>query len=471
MIKEKNNMDNFLRGSLGNLKVEPSQSVWKGISKRLIILELLRLNFTNVGKSWLYSGAAILATFSGIVFYNMTETIDSTPEINNIAEQSIANENLNENKPANQDLVTLENSELTRDDHTLNEEKAEKENSNFGEQPLQEKAGLVNIDKVENIATSHANTSQSSMSRQTKFAEKTNRLVDLQYPKQINSKKISQSEGVVSMEKEEQISIANSLDINKSEKQLSANKYSDTNKDEIPTNPNSKALNYFLCASYMPEWPISSEEMYVNNHQFSLQGGIQLNKLNISVEVGLKTEKTPTLFNTKYSSYDSVGYYYNIDSYEVDPINQDTIIIHYTIESLYDSVNHYSEIKGPDQTRRWIFIPLDLSYQIYATSKYQLLGKISLKLGWNYYTEKMNLVTPLSVQYSTDDLTPESKSPYFQMGLGFENDFKIMPQWWITAEPRINYYLKSPYEVNSSGKNGPFGFGIQLGVKYNIKGR
>jgi len=71
MNNNNNDMDKFLRGSLGNLEIKPSQSVWKSVSKRLLILELARLNFTNIGKFWLYSGLATVTTVAGLSLFSI----------------------------------------------------------------------------------------------------------------------------------------------------------------------------------------------------------------------------------------------------------------------------------------------------------------------------------------------------------------------------------------------------------------
>lgn len=78
MSKETNHIDQFLRGSLEGLKIEPQQSVWKGVSKRLILLELLRLNFTNIGKSWLYTGLATVGAIAGITYFSLTQKPETT---------------------------------------------------------------------------------------------------------------------------------------------------------------------------------------------------------------------------------------------------------------------------------------------------------------------------------------------------------------------------------------------------------
>ena len=238
----------------------------------------------------------------------------------------------------------------------------------------------------------------------------------------------------------------------------------------IDASGTTRNMEWFVSANYRPEWPISNKDIYVNNHQLSIKAGFQYKKMSLSLGLGLKTEKTPSKYNSYYSSYDSVGYFYDIDYFEEHPFIEDSIIIYYTIRNIYDSINHQSEMNGPDQRRRWVFIPVEIGYQLLSKPKYELTGKLAATFGWEVYTESANVSHTFPANYSIENITPQTQS-YVQIGIGLENSFSIMPQWWIYAEPRINYYTKSPYRLEGVKQNGPFSFGLQMGVKYKFKGR
>jgi len=451
MAKNNNNMDNFLRDSLGGLNVKPSQSVWKGITKRLIILELLRLNFTNIGKVWLYSGLATLATLSGITYFNLMHQNEETP----IPAKTTQTEQIT-NKPQSQ-KVELTPSEIDDNLTTAKMVSSETENedatvqSNFenqkSERIISEETHLSKPDKkIKTLPNAH---SSDWLGKRDKNLPKVMNSLSLNLIPQSNASKTLPGIGRGQM-----------IPFTKFEDDL----------EEKPKN-NKPQLNWFLTASYNPEWPLSNEDMYVNNHQLALNAGVEYKKWMLNIGLGMRMEKTPSMYTSHYQSYDSVGYYYDIDYYEINPENPDSIVLYYTVENLYDSVAHQSHSHGPDQNRRWMFIPFSLGYQLHTTSNYQLYANIFGQFGWQSYLEKTEMNLELAAGSTMEDVTPEANPNYLQIGVGLENNFNVYPHWWIYAEPRINYYINTPYSINQTSGNGPYSFGIKVGVKYKFKRR
>lgn len=455
MANNKNNMDKFLRESLDDLKANPSQSVWKGITKRLIILELLRLNFTNVGKAWLYSGLATVATISGLTYFGLShQTEDKTPTAETIQTEQITN------KPS-----PTETLEIVEKANEVKETSEAKINADIS--PVSNHS--TEIPETSSMAKNDLEDSKSK----SKIADNIDSFIDENTIAVTNEQQMQLPQSIESIS----ASLLNEPDIGKSVPELSRTRMmpsglqTDEKKDRKKTKPVFKDISWFLGASYTPEWPLSDEDMYVNNHQLALNAGMEFKKWMVSIGFGLRTEKTPSMFSSQYLSYDSVGYFYDIDYYEVNPDEPDSIIIYYTVENLYDSVAHRSNSHGPDQRRRWVFIPVNIGYQIHSSPKYQLYANIFGQFGWQNYLEKSNMDLKLAAGSTMTDITPEANPNYLQIGVGLENNFNVFPQWWIYAEPRINYYINTPYSINQTTGNGPYSFGIKIGVKYKFKRR
>lgn len=492
MANEKQNMDNFLRDSLGNLEMAPSKNVWKGVSKKLILLELIRLNFTNIGKSWLYTGVAAVTAFAGFTIYQLNKE-ESPTETPITTEVIIASETEEEK------AVQKETYQMTEDEM----------NSATGGEIITE------LEPIDEINTEQEITKASIIRKKSKNQNKeieANPVTDTSTPTikiepNVNAPNNTGDINEDNTESAENNSVENSIteygltarpdtqetknsQITKNE---DSNTKTNTSNIEEPSNKTSSKhqkliapvitdedikkdlanekpsnLIWFVGANYTPEWPISTEEMYVNNHQLGLKAGLEYNKWSMSIGIGIKTEKTPSRFMAHYSTYDSVGFFYDIDYYEQVPNFPDSIIIHYTIRSLFDSIDNQSEVQGPDQKRRWIFIPIDLSYRLYQKPKYELMAKVSANFGWSNYTESINMSSELAGYYQVESITEKNNDTYLQIGLGLENNFSILPNWWIYAEPRLNYYVKSPYEIKGNSNNGPFAFGLQIGIKYKF---
>jgi len=452
MANNKNNMDNFLRDSLGDLTAKPSQSVWKGITKRLIILELLRLNFTNVGKVWLYSGLATIATISGLTYFGLTHQNEEKPQpaLTTQTEQTTNIPQPNETKELGSNAKETVKVSEAKADTKVNLIKTSTEES--------QKSTISKLSKTE-----ESNKTEIQQNIQTKDKFESNDLnfeLVNELPHTIESIHLAQlpessKQNIPGLGRAQMTPFT--LFEEKEEEKIQNNKLSD--------------LNWFLAASYNPEWPLSNEDMYVNNHQLALNAGIEYKKWKANIGIGLRTEKTPSMYVSHYQSYDSVGYYYNIDYYEINPENQDSIILYYTVENLYDSIIHQSNSHGPDQTRRWTFIPFSLGYQIHHSSKYELYANIFGQFGWQTYLEKSDMNLRLAAGSTMENITPDANTNYLQIGVGLENNFNVFPHWWIFAEPKINYYINTPYSINQTSGNGPYSFGISVGVKYKFKRR
>ncbi|NPD44495.1 MULTISPECIES: hypothetical protein [unclassified Lentimicrobium] len=493
MAKEKQNMDNFLRDSLGNLEMAPSKNVWKGVSKKLILLELIRLNFSNIGKSWLYTGVAAVTAFAGFTIYQMNQE-DSPSETPKTTEVIIAS-NTEEVKADQKETYQLTEDEVNSSAETeiitelepideidkeqditkasIIRKKSKVQNKEIEPNPVTDiSAPVSNIepkenesnstdDIDENKAESIDNISDENSNSTTEYGLTTTPVAQEKTATQNTKEENTKSEPAPANKEE-----LNSETSSKHQKIIAPVITDDEIKDladEEPTN-----LTWFVGANYTPEWPISSEEMYVNNHQLGVKAGIEYKKWSMSIGIGVKTEKTPSRFMAHYSTYDSVGFFYDIDYYEQAPNSSDSIIIHYTIRSLFDSIDNQSEVQGPDQKRRWIFIPIDFSYRLYRKPKYELMAKVSANLGWSNYTESNNMSSALAGYYQLENITIKHNDTYLQVGIGLENNFSILPNWWIYAEPRLNYYVKSPYEIKGNSNNGPFAFGLQIGIKYKF---
>ncbi len=461
MANNKNNVDNFLRGSLSDLTAKPSQSVWKGITKRLIILELLRLNFSNVSKAWLYSGLATLATISGITYFSLADRTEDIPKLN----ETPQTEQLT-NKPPKKDVIEW-------GDEALDEKTASMATSKQPEIPTA---------SSESKATNESNTrrvaSEDLISKKRNETQKSGyQMVDdhLQAEKKAELKE--QDKTIPELIQSKPIQYFTNINQSKSlagigRGRLQPYAFQDPIEAQQTTSKKKNTnLQWFAGAQYTPEWPLSNEDMFVNNHQFALKGGVEYKKWSFSLGFGFRTEKTPSTFMSHFSSYDSVGYYFDVDSYETIPDHPDSIIIYYSIENIYDTVAHQSEGHGPDQRRKWLFIPINFGYQVYATPKYQLYANIFGQYGWQYSTEAANMNLKISTESIIEEITPEANSNYLQVGIGLENNFSIFPQWWIFAEPRINYYINTSYSINETSGNGPYSFGIRVGVKYKFNRR
>lgn len=494
MAQEKQNMDHFLRESLGNLELNPSKNVWKGVSKKLILLELLRLNFSNVGKSWLYTGIAAITAFAGFTIYQLNSEASPT-ESPAITEETIltdTNKSREDEKEASTYKITSE--DLDDETHgemiaTLNpyddiiEEKKSTEasklhlNDNKSEDRKAHPSefGISNSDKTENPEDLNKGFSANAKDLTTdeelpqgQVAESSATIVYQETQQKITSSEESYKDNI-SINNNSELKEESSLEqIPKKVLAPILVEKEKPNKSQEIKNNKSAHLDWFLAVNYSPEWLFSEHDIFNVNQQLGLRAGMAYKEWSMSIGIGLKTEKTASKFMAHYSTIDSVGFFYDIDYYETIPEFPDSIIIHYTIQNIFDSVDNQSIMKGPDQRRKWVFIPIDFSYRIYQKPKYELMAKLSANFGWQYSVEDIKIESSIADYYQIEDISPEISSTYMELGIGLENNFSIMKNWWVYAEPRLSYYAINPYKVAGDASIGPFAFGLQVGIKYKF---
>lgn len=513
MNKENNDMDKFLRGSLGNLEVQPSQNVWKSLSKRLLILELVRLNFTNIGKFWIYSGLATLTTLAGLSLYSINSdkpqniTVETKTEM--VHEMELAskpnNKELNSTKfvnnkdaikNANSNISVSQNPNLEQSDLFSSAEKKifnanqsiseQRQSGDLGNGKSLEKESTEKIveqipgdnNSRENINLLITNSNQAdvdkNIERDIDHNEKLTRLESHVIAKQAFALYLFSQDGSIGIPplktsqqvKPTDFSQLKAGNITKSQKIGKKRKlFQNNHNQEIETSKKSSA-QWFASINYKHDW--STESMLPQSNMLALKGGFTRSRWSVSLGLGLQGDESNTEYEFIYSTFDSVGFFYDIDYYETIPGNPDSIIIHYTINPVFDTVAHSSLEQGKESSR-WVVIPIELGYEIFQTKSYIIKLLISASIGWEYYREKgvpVSLPQGIGTSYSKKGLS--SVSPFITTGFGLENQIKIYDKWWFIIEPQIYYHMKAPYKWDGSKTLGPLGFGINAGIKYKF---
>lgn len=490
---ENNNMDKFLRGSLDNLEVQPTRNVWKSISKRLLIFEIVRLNFTHVGKFWLYSGLATITAIVGLGVYNLdsnpsqessqnlTETtINSTSEFTEKTDKTdnTSTELLGLRDQENEAVVDI-NTEPNKQTELLSETNSiqkselnsEKTSPNLIKNQADAELNKAKKEKIKDVSSQETNnliaqnntTPQNSSVKENTEAN-TNYREDIEplYSAAISRSLIyTQSRTASSVPK---LSKTRSLtptefDYLALEKEDNKVKTSKSFKD---------GRAFYVSANYGHDWPLANTNNLPEANMYSIQAGLNWNKWEFGLGIGMQSDKTSTEYEFLYSTFDSVGFYYDIDYYETIPGNPDSIIIHYTIKTLSDTVAH-SKTEEKMQDSRWVVIPIEIGYEIINKKNYILKVDISARFGWEYFRETyVPSSFPNAINTSHHKIGSESVNPFIITGLGFENQIRIIGRLWFSLEPQMYYYVKTPYKWNGSKASGPFGFGINTGIKFKF---
>jgi len=519
MTMKKNNMDKFLRESLGSLEVKPSQNVWKSISKRLLILELIRLNFTNVGKFWLYSGIATLATIAGLSYYANTQ--NQTSELVHKVDET---ELITDSKLLpDHDIAEKTSTVLLEPEETNNDLQAEnrtqtnnkQQNSTVGDEIPKANVLIENktsnqtvessIINNESVPERYAFESQNeTLDTKTKppisFAENQNSNsatldVEMENPElrearnkeliKLPSRTSSKSSGslylyfqggpistppllINSQLKPTKFKQLKSKKGKKKTQKSGSFKTSNNTDNVVIGQSQADKFRWSASINYLHDWPLQDKDILPQSNMLSIKAGLSWNRWDFNLGIGLQGDNTTAEYEFIYNSYDSVGFFYDIDYYETIPGNPDSIIIHYTLNPVFDTVTHNS-VEQNSENSRWITVPIEIGYQILQKESYVLKVGISARIGWEYYRENNIASTlPSYIGASYQKIGLQSVSPFISLGFGLENQIKIYDKWWFLIEPQIYYHAKSSYKWDGSKSNGPIGFGINTGIKFKF---
>lgn len=484
MSKEINNMDKFLRGSLDNLEVAPSQNVWKSISKRLLILEIVRLNFTNIGKFWLYSGLATLTTIAGISYFSLSNN-SNTPMEEKLNQSEILIETTTNNSEEakttqyqqdsiEENLVAKAPKESLKQEDVISTPPQAAENK--PSQPkLVEQDVLVSKVKKEavlpppkkeinegrqtnNPTNKVVITEQQAENPKEKLENQTDIAIEADYSEEETTKE-SQMEKSIN----EDISMAPNIPIDT----ISENVLEEEIIETTSETSNKTKLSWWASVNYMHSWPMENTQYLPQTNLYAIKGGIHWKRWDLGLGFGIQSDETNAEYEFLYHSIDSVGFYYDIEYYEIIPDNPDSVIIHYTVVAVSDTVEHCL-VEKTTQNSRWIIIPIEVGYELIKHKNFVLKANISARIGWEYYRDVMETKLLPGFNSSYQKIGAESVSPHINVGFGLENQIRIYNKWWFIIEPQIYYHLKSPYIWDGSKSSGPFGVGVNTGIKYKF---
>ena len=75
-------MDEFLRSAVEGHRVEPAPGLWKGISRKLLLRELMHFNFTNLSLTARITGAAGLLMIASALYFLIPGPSPVAPYVN-----------------------------------------------------------------------------------------------------------------------------------------------------------------------------------------------------------------------------------------------------------------------------------------------------------------------------------------------------------------------------------------------------
>lgn len=445
---KQNPVDALFKEALTDHKVKPSSGVWKGISTRYLD-PLFKKKLGNTG---LLLVSSLLIIVLGALFFTLQEK-NTQPDHMHKAYNNIT-------ASAKNNTVKVDK---TSDNQTLNK------NSKIYDKP--KKSGTISGKKN--------NKFESAKKPEIKIAAST-QLIKKQWT--TNSAEPILNNEILKQEKSNK-----SRNFKTSYPLFKIEYLSVKGIETIPGKP--VKLN-MLPLKFDPLIP---KDNYIKraNLQFGIHGNAGLNyykgrthkpyfsgevniayytsRLWIETGAGILHEKDNGNYVVNYESYDSVGYYYEINSFSYDPATE-TVTFNKTVKNVYDSIEHKT-LRNTTTKYTYLHIPLGVKYKLGKFKRidiYARTGGIFQLLLLKNEPEVKELPSEVSINNMYNEVPTRIKTSWkFYAGLQFR--YLISSKLWFDLEPVYMQYIQTPYDKNEKfNAKRPYSIGLRTGISFNF---
>lgn len=507
-------IDDLFRKTLEGQRVEPGKSLWRGINRKLLFREMIRFNFSNLPGTFWITGIAGIVVISIILYLTLSpgtkipskpnqepQTIHTVPLTRDI-KSSGPNMNSSIEKPSIVSSDEMTPVTKAGSNQPLNEKTSKEINQsasasiNKDKKPHKGKQETISTQLTEKKKTIKTKSIQKSESTVLIAANipavspsRSNIKSKPGLPKQVNENvrdEMPPEETKISNEvaKQPQPAVSNpsiphmlSLTSFDSLEKVKI-KYPTLNLVNLGIFPTSKEEHAVipqylsLGLGFMPEitfYKTNSSYSKVN-YWLGVDLAYHLWKFYIRPGISIGYMYDNGAYRVNYKRKDSIGFYYEVVSYSIDPHNPGVIIYNTVNHTVYDSLIH----NGTDQTRnryQYIQIPLIFGFDVIELKNFGFSVQTGPVVSF-FMAEKET-----SSQYT--DLTsarlltrikstPPGKNPNWQIWGGIHMEYRIDENFDFYLEPTYKYYFNPVVGNEVVSVKAPWTVGLGLGFKYNF---
>lgn len=441
-------LDNLFRNALSGQKVEPSTSLWKGISRRLMWRELLHFNFTNLSGNVVGFGVAAIAVVTAITYFALRDShspVAVTPvtpahDLGSVAAPS----------PVTATPSPLPEVKHTQTTSTSSPSTVKREQSVF---VTSEHAGASSIVKAnQQPSTPTLTPNASSVSPSTSILQVVPSTRD--EAGAISALEPHQPLLLFGTPAEDTLVIVTPTEVIKINRSYPAGKQS------------------FFSATlgFEPEAMFYGSPEPYSKTNFWVNGGVTWHYANFSVGLtpGLGLVYDDGKYSIHYKSLDSIGYYNKVVSYSINPVTN-LIEYHTEMVNVYDSVLHVAD----DRTRNrytYLQVPLMLGYRIFQTNAVSLSLNAGPAVSFLIGKKEAEPVVGLSNGrlIRIDNETPARVDVTWQAWAGFYFEYRFSPVTSLYLQPNCKYYFTPTVESEGVQYKNPWSVGLGVGLQFNF---
>jgi hypothetical protein len=225
-------------------------------------------------------------------------------------------------------------------------------------------------------------------------------------------------------------------------------------------------VNFFPAGVFYPQSP--TRNAWQGELTFGMGGW---HGLSFHTGIGVSHIEDMTEYRLRYASYDSIGYFMNVTSFEIDPGDPSRIILSLMPETVYDSVAHEDHVQEPNRYT-YLYFPLDVSWKALGYRKLSLSVLAGAKVAWLVDSREADPEYAISgvESIAVQDVTPGRKTISWMMTVGLALHYRASDRIGLNLEPAFEYYLQGPYQGNAmqGGSKRPYLVGVKAGIFYQF---
>jgi hypothetical protein len=497
---EDNRLDERFRERLKDYQPEPSNRIWKGIDRKLLIRELLRFNFTNISRTFWIGGAAIIVITGTILLITLPGKKEIPPVSGTVKEQlhpqktpvpglhtspttKRGSETKNafvrpyEKVPSSTEKInpssTKEqqgNKEISNSVKPVNTQPgkmkpialstlkantgpvknpAQKINADETAEPTVNKNSQlksINQEKTDNFTTTFKNNVPASITVQPASPEKSRLYVIT--PRKASLYGFGQP-GPDSLQS------------------IGSSPIPEEKKTRIPL-----PVYFSLGLGITPEISFYKTTSNYNNYDYwlGIDFAYHFGRFYIKPGISWGMVNDHGNYMVSYKRQDSVGFYYHVTSYTIDPQDPTKVIYNYTAQAILDSINHVGNEKASNRYQ-YFQVPMLLGFNLVETPRFSLAMQagpgVSLLVSQKETHVEMIQLTNSTVIERVNQ-TPSRVTLNWQLWAGLHMEYRIKEMFSVMVEPTFKYYLAPVSDNSTTPSKAPWVIGINIGLQYNF---
>ncbi len=432
-MKKYKNIDDFFKEQVTDFHVEPSEKVWQNIET-----EFLKSKKSNTRNTLLWVLIPLLLIVGGIytwtTFTNNTkqETLNSTSNTNieNIAEI---------------DKINTKN-EITSS-NTKPEVSLKKINNTV--------ANNSKTTKELKISSNNQSNSSGYISGNTFGNNNSN--INNEY----EEKNIENDYNINYLTPKSKYAVTNNItpQINNDFTKITVDEYIAKRKNlHFYTGASTSiAMTYYATTTDQVTW--TADLIY----------GIKIKQFYIESGIGFQKMQEQGVFQIDYKTNDSIGYYNEVISFEVNPENPNAITYKTQTTTVYDSVEHFM-LQSPNYQYDYIVIPIKFGYKFYKNNKISLSAETGIlySILTKTYVPSVNFDNENYQLIGISNNTPQRTEHNFRFHIALRANYKITNTISICVQPEFTSYINSIYEKSYNYKTRPYTMGIRFGILFDF---